>query len=46
MMRETTMAGLVTSEERRHEIRKTLWVLIGVMITLVAIALVTIIAKH
>jgi hypothetical protein len=40
------MATLVTREERRDEIRRTLKVLIGVMVLLVTISVVTIIVKH
>ena len=40
------MATLVTREERKQEIRRTLRILIGVMLALVAISVVTIIAKH
>jgi hypothetical protein len=40
------MVELVTREERRDEIRRTLKIIIGVMVLLVAISLVTIILKH
>jgi hypothetical protein len=40
------MSTLVTREERRDEIRRTLKVLIGVMVLLVTISVVTIIVKH
>jgi len=37
---------LVTREERRHENRKTLLILIGVIAMLVAVSVATIIGKH
>jgi hypothetical protein len=40
------MATLVTREERKDEIRRTLKILIGVMLLLVAISVVTIMVKH
>jgi hypothetical protein len=40
------MATLVTREERKQEIWRTLKILIGVMVALVAISVVTIIVKH
>ena len=40
------MTGLVKREERKEEIRRTLKILIGVMILLVAVSVVTIIVKH
>jgi hypothetical protein len=40
------MHGLVTREERKEEIWRTLKVLIGVMVLLVTISVVTIIVKH
>jgi hypothetical protein len=40
------MATLVTREERKQEIWRTLRILIGVMVVLVTISIVTIIAKH
>ena len=40
------MATLVTREERKDENWRTLKVLIGVMVLLVAISVVTIIVKH
>jgi hypothetical protein len=40
------MATLVTREERKQEIWRTLRILIGVMVVLVTISVVTIIAKH
>ena len=40
------MSTLVTREERKEEIWRTLKILIGVMITLIAISVVTIIVKH
>jgi hypothetical protein len=40
------MATLVTREERKEEIWKTLKILIGVMVVLVTISIVTIIVKH
>lgn len=40
------MTELVTREERRDEIRRTLKVIIGVMVLLVAVSLATIILKH
>ena len=38
--------NLVTRDERKDEIWRTLKVLIGIMITLVVISVVTIITKH
>jgi hypothetical protein len=40
------MATLVTREERKDQNWRTLKVLIGVMVLLVAISVVTIIVKH
>ena len=40
------MSTLVTREERKEEIWRTLKVIIGVMVILVAISVVTIIVKH
>jgi len=40
------MNTLVTREERRDEIRRTLKILIGVMVFLVTISVVTILVKH
>jgi hypothetical protein len=40
------MNTLVTREERKEEIWRTLKVLIGVMVLLVTISVVTIIVKH
>lgn len=40
------MATLVTREERKQEIWRTLKILIGVMVVLIAISVVTIIVKH
>jgi hypothetical protein len=40
------MAELVTREERRDEIRRTLKIIIGVMVLLVAVSLATILLKH
>jgi hypothetical protein len=40
------MATLVTREERKQENWRTLKILIGVMVALVAISVVTIIVKH
>jgi hypothetical protein len=40
------MSTLVTREERKEEIRRTLKIIIGVMVLLVAISVVTIIVKH
>jgi hypothetical protein len=40
------MPTLVTREERKEEIWKTLKILIGVMAVLVTISIVTIIVKH
>ena len=37
---------LVTRDERKDDIRRTLKVLIGIMVTLVVISVVTIILKH
>jgi len=40
------MTTLVTREERKVEIRRTLKILIGVMVLLVAVSVVTILVKH
>ena len=40
------MSRLVSREERKVENRRTLMVLLGVMVLLVAISVVTIIVKH
>jgi hypothetical protein len=40
------MATLVTREERKEEIWRTLKIIIGVMVFLVTISIVTIIVKH
>jgi hypothetical protein len=40
------MATLVTREERKEENWRTLKVLIGVMLLLIAVSVVTIIVKH
>ena len=40
------MSTLVTREERKEEIWRTLKVIVGVMVLLVAISVVTIIVKH
>ena len=40
------MSTLVTREERKEEIWRTLKFIIGVMVLLVAISVVTIIVKH
>ncbi len=40
------MTGLVKREERKEEIRRTLKILVGVMVLLVAISVVTILMKH
>jgi hypothetical protein len=40
------MPTLVTREERKEEIWKTLKIIIGVMVALVTISIVTIIVKH
>ncbi|HEY9158478.1 hypothetical protein [Candidatus Binatus sp.] len=40
------MAGLVKREERKEDIWRTLKILIGVMILLVAVSVVTILMKH
>ncbi len=40
------MTGLVKREERKEEIRRTLKILIGVMVLLVAVSVVTILVKH
>lgn len=42
----TTMPTLVTREEKRDENRKTLMVLLGIIVFLVAISLVTILVKN
>ena len=40
------MSTLVTREERKEEIWRTLKIIIGVMVLLVTISVVTIIVKH
>ncbi len=40
------MTTLVTREERKDEIRRTLKILISVMVLLVAVSVVTILVKH
>ena len=40
------MSTLVTREERKDEIWRTLKIIIGVMVLLVTISVVTIIVKH
>jgi hypothetical protein len=40
------MSTLVTREERKEEIWRTLKIIIGVMLLLVTISVVTIIVKH
>jgi hypothetical protein len=40
------MSSLVTREERKEEIWRTLKIIVGVMVLLVAISVVTIIVKH
>ena len=40
------MTGLVKREERKEEIRRTLKILVGVMVLLVTISVVTILLKH
>ena len=40
------MASLVTREERKGEIWRTLKILIGVMVLLITVSVVTIIVKH
>jgi hypothetical protein len=40
------MATLVTREERKEENRRTLKILIGVMVLLITISVVTIVLKH
>lgn len=42
----TAVAGLVKREERKEDIWRTLKILIGVMILLVAVSVVTILMKH
>lgn len=42
----SAVAGLVEREERKEEIRRTLKVLVGVMVLLVAVSVVTILVKH
>lgn len=42
----TGLTGLVTREERKEEIRRTLKILVGVVVLLVAISVVTILVKH
>jgi hypothetical protein len=41
-----SMPTLVTREERKEEIWRTLKVLIGVMVLLVVVSVVTIVLKH
>ena len=40
------MSTLVTREERKEEIWRTLKIIIGIMVLLVTISVVTIIVKH
>jgi hypothetical protein len=40
------MPNLVTREERKEEIWRTLKILIGIMVLLVTVSVVTIIVKH
>ncbi len=40
------MTGLVKREERKEEIRRTLKILVAVMVVLVTISVVTILMKH
>jgi hypothetical protein len=40
------MPTLVTREERKEEIWRTLKILIGVMVLLIAVSVVTILVKH
>jgi hypothetical protein len=40
------MSNLVTREERKEEIWRTLKIIVGIMVLLVTISVVTIIAKH
>jgi len=40
------MTGLVKREERKEEIWRTLKILIGVLVLLVAVSVVTIVVKH
>ena len=40
------MSTLVTREERKEEIWRTLKIIIGVMVLLVTVSVVTIIVKH
>jgi len=40
------MPTLVSREERKDEIRRTLKILIGVMVLLVVVSVVTIVLKH
>lgn len=40
------MAGLVKREERKEDIWRTLKILVGVMLLLVAVSVVTILVKH
>jgi hypothetical protein len=40
------MTGLVKREERKEEIRRTLKILVGVMVLLIAVSVVTILVKH
>ncbi len=42
----TAVAGLVKRDERQEGIRRTLKILVGVMVLLVAVSLVTILVKH
>jgi hypothetical protein len=40
------MSSLVTREERKEEIWRTLKIIVGIMVLLVTISVVTIIVKH
>lgn len=40
------MSSLVTREERKDEIWRTLKIIVGIMVLLVTISVVTIIVKH
>jgi arginine exporter protein ArgO len=42
----TAVADLVKREERKEEIWRTLKILVGVMLLLVAVSVVTIVVKH
>jgi hypothetical protein len=42
----TRMNMLVSRDDRKEEIRRTLKVLIGIMVLLVAVSVVTIVLKH